>query len=111
YLREQLNSILNQNADNFSIDIYVRDDGSNNVNLVNLRQMTSCLPINVFEGSNIGVTKSFFTLLEQVDSYDYYAFCDQDDVWLDDKISSAVTMMKDSEGPVLYCSAYTLVDA
>ncbi len=59
YLREQLNSILNQNADNFSIDIYVRDDGSNNVNLVNLRQMTSCLPINVFEGSNIGVTKSF----------------------------------------------------
>lgn len=42
------------------------------------------------------MTKSF-TLLEQVDSYDYYAFCDQDDVWLDDKISSAVTMMKDSK--------------
>ena len=50
------------------------------------------------------------TLLRAVSAdTDYAAFCDQDDVWLPDKLSSAVEALQGVEGPGLYCCAVRLV--
>ena len=43
-------------------------------------------------------------------SYDYYALCDQDDVWKADKVISAIEHIKDSNKPTLYSSAVEVVD-
>jgi len=43
-----------------------------------------------------GAAKNFFRLIRDVDlsEYDYVAFADQDDVWLEDKLSHAVDMIQ-----------------
>ena len=43
-------------------------------------------------------------------SYDYYALCDQDDVWKPDKVISAIEHIKASNKPTLYSSAVEVVD-
>ena len=47
-----------------------------------------------------------------VEGYDYYAFCDQDDYWLPEKIEVAVSKLshESSVHPKLYCGSYSLVD-
>ena len=63
-------------------------------------------------GENIGFRRSFFdSLLEADDTYDYYAFADQDDVWDPDKLSRAVEMLEQAEGEVkLYASGLRVVN-
>lgn len=39
------------------------------------------------------------------------AFCDQDDIWLEEKIEAALEKMEQETGPVLYCSNKILVDS
>ena len=53
--------------------------------------------------------KAMQLLLEQ--SVDLIAFCDQDDVWLPEKLAESVTAMR-THGPLsmVYCDAYLLVD-
>lgn len=43
---------------------------------------------------------------------DFYAFSDQDDVWLEDKLERAVAYLKEAPDhiPALYCSRTTLID-
>ena len=43
---------------------------------------------------------------------DYYALCDQDDVWFEDKLKTAVDALEkeNQDIPLLYCSKYTLTD-
>ena len=52
------------------------------------------------------------TLLKHADSSGYYSFCDQDDVWIPDKLERAVDAINkySKSKPVMYCSAYHLVD-
>ena len=50
-------------------------------------------------------------LVNHVDGYDYYAFCDQDDVWKPEKIKRAITLISKEEKqhpnlPVFYNSDY-----
>lgn len=118
YLREQLVSILNQK--NVSIRIIIRDDCStdNSVNLINqFIKDTSC-PIKLIKGDNLGFAESFSALLKEAYIYhpdsDYYAFADQDDVWMEDKLISAITKISEIEDATLpcgYCSNCTLVDS
>ena len=112
FLDVQMASLLAQEG--VEISIYVRDDGS----LDNTPQMLENYSINysnikIIFGENLGVIGSFFTLLEQVDTgFDYYAFADQDDYWLPQKILRATTLLneKNKNQPLLYCSALEYVD-
>ena len=66
-------------------------------------------------GSNIGVQASFMDLIKKADpTFDYYAFSDQDDVWLPEKLSRATQCLQKmpypETMPCLYCSAKQLVD-
>ncbi len=61
----------------------------------------------------LGPANSFLELLKSVpDGFDAYAFCDQDDVWLPDKLSRAAARLADApDQPALYCSAVLCVDS
>jgi glycosyltransferase involved in cell wall biosynthesis len=112
FLVEQLESILSQTYKN--VVIHVRDDGSSDRTREILSNYAFEYPqyLKVDFGNNLGVIKSFFELLCNSDSKcDYFAFCDQDDVWKKDKISNAIAAIEDySSHPAMYCSNYYLVD-
>lgn len=117
YLKEQIDSLLEQDYEN--IKILIRDDGSTDEthNILNDYCRNHKDKITVIFGKNIGFIRSFFTLLEIAGDSDYYSFCDQDDYWLNNKISCAVEFIKSKivnvefeTIPILYASNLTLVD-
>lgn len=115
YLREQLDSILHQEG--VGVSILVRDDGSTDETLSILSGYVENYPnIELIKGENIGFAESFMSLVYKTSEYDdidYYAFSDQDDVWLPDKLSSAVAMLEtisNKETPNLYFSTARAVD-
>jgi glycosyltransferase involved in cell wall biosynthesis len=91
FIEEQINSLLAQ--DYRSIKIRVRDDGSTDGTLEFLRVLAQRDDrISVTSGVNLGCVKSFLELL-RTDDADILMFCDQDDVWLPSKVSSAVSAL------------------
>lgn len=111
YLREQIDSLLNQDLK--PTKILIRDDGSNDDTVNILEDYASQYSfIEYYCGKNIGPAKSFFELINKVDNYDYYALCDQDDVWFNDKLSTAVNMLEkeDKSIPLLYAGRFVLTD-
>lgn len=114
YLKEQIESLRKQTG--VSVSLLVRDDGSTDDTLNILKQYQKKFEnYRIIEGQNIGPGKSFFQLLKEAylikQKYDYFAFCDQDDVWLKDKLLASVEALRkfDNE-PTLYFSNYTIVD-
>lgn len=108
YLDQQIESLFEQTYSKF--DIIARDDFSTDSTLIRLKVASrSKKDFNVYGNSeNIGPVNNFFLLLSDApsDSH-YYAFSDQDDVWLPEKLSRAINKleMTDPEIPCLYCSA------
>lgn len=110
YLEEQLESLLNQSYQN--IKILIRDDGSKDGTLEILDKYLKKYPqkIKCILGENKGVIGSFLSLIDASDkNCNYFAFCDQDDVWLKEKIEMAVNNMK-TDIPFMYFSNKIIVD-
>lgn len=112
FLPQQLSSVCEQTYR--PINVLVRDDGSTDETLALLVREHSRKTLT-FLGSqgNLGATRSFFTLLHHAaqTKTDYVAFCDQDDVWLPNKIARAVSYLAPvSDSPALYCSRLEIVD-
>ena len=106
FLEQQLESLLAQSYP--YITITVRDDGSTDGTYERLleyaRRHSNFV---VLRGENLGVVRSYFKLLyEATEECDFYAFCDQDDVWLPNKIRDAVDAMlsHDTTEPLMYFS-------
>lgn len=95
FVREQLDSILNQTYKN--VEIIVRDDGSKDgtVKIVKEYQKRN-KNITLYEGENLGFIKSFFELLKLAEA-DYYSYADQDDIWIENKIELAVNSLNKLE--------------
>jgi len=111
YINELIDSLLKQ--DYFNYQILIRDDGSidNTCNILKKYENENKKMLKVFYGENIGVNESFFKLIEIAKGMsDYYFLCDQDDVWLDNKIKNAIELMEKYNEPVTYCSKQTKVD-
>lgn len=109
FLREQIDSLLKQTYQN--IEILIRDDGSKDRTPEILKEYQQNYPnIQVYLEENTGVNESFFELLRKSDA-DYVAFCDQDDVWLEEKVQKAVEKLQGIREPALYCSNKILVDS
>ncbi len=112
YVRDQLDSLLRQTLQPDLI--YIRDDGSKDNTVAILKEYAERYPfIKYYCGENKGPARSFWELIRSCEEADYYALCDQDDVWFDDKLSVAVKRLKkeNDKMPLLYCSKYTLTDA
>lgn len=98
YLEELINSLINQTYKD--IKIIIRDDGSTDLTNVIINNyyeiypdIIEICPTTVPTGSAAG---NFFKMLEQYRD-DYLMFCDQDDVWLPDKIEKTLYKMKNAE--------------
>ena len=111
YISQQLDSLIRQTL--LPDQILVRDDGSSDETVKILKEYSEKYPfIQYYEGKNKGPAKSFYDLICHCEKADYYALCDQDDVWFEDKLETAVKMLEkeDVSLPLLYCSKYTLTD-
>ena len=116
FLEEQLDSILSQ--EDVNVSLLVRDDGSKD----NTCQILSDYAlkhqnIELKLCENVGFVKSFSELVKMAVTLDidadYYAFADQDDIWMPKKLAMAcsVLAMKDNSKPNLFTSNSMQIDA
>lgn len=115
YLREQLNSLYAQEG--VEMKIVVRDDGSKDSTITILDEYKLKYGrMDIIKGNNIGVGPSFLELIkiavQDYLAFDYYAFCDQDDVWFAHKLESGVRALDKSDKSLkMYCSGFVNTDA
>lgn len=103
YIEEQIESLLAQKG--VEVEILVRDDGSSDNTCDILDAMMKQGKLSWYTGPNLGFAQSFIDLVLHAPECDYYAFCDQDDIWLPDKLNRAVVSLEKIESSVkLYCS-------
>lgn len=111
YIKKQIESLLNQK--NVKINLLIRDDGSkdNTINILNDYQKNND-NIKWYTGEHLNVQKGFLDLMKNAPVSDYYAFCDQDDIWDEDKLYIAVKSLEnlDKEKPLIYYCGQRLVD-
>jgi glycosyltransferase involved in cell wall biosynthesis len=114
FLLEQLESIAAQTHKNWKI--YVSDDGDCSESLAIIDQFKKRFKeerVFILSGPRQGFAKNFISLAcyESIQS-DYYAFCDQDDIWEVDKLERSINFLSGLENsvPGLYCSRTTIVD-
>lgn len=117
YIVEQIDSILTQRY--VDIHVIVRDDGSTDGTVAILEQYVREHPsdMTLIKGKNLGFALSFSQLiiegLKRCPRCEYFAFSDQDDVWLPEKLARAVDKLEieSTDIPVAYCSNTQLVDS
>lgn len=110
YLLEQIDSILQQKG--VDLNLFVRDDGSSDDTISILNKYQEEGKIKWYTGEHLGVTKGYLDLLRHAPASDYYAFCDQDDIWDDDKLIYAIKKLEElpKDKPLIYYSSQRLVD-
>lgn len=88
YVKEQIESILNQTYSN--IRLVISDDCSKDNTREVLKQYENNPKVEIhYQEKNLGYVKNFEYLLNQVKN-DLYMLSDQDDIWLPEKIEKSV---------------------
>lgn len=114
YIRQQIDSIINQTETEWTV--FVSDDGSTDGTLDILKYYQEKLGRERFviiDGPGKGFAWNFISLLEKCgDAFDYYAFSDQDDEWMPDKLSRSISVLSGYKHnvPSVYCGRTSLVD-
>lgn len=105
YLQQQLDSIINQTYKNWSL--IIQDDGSTDSTWSILEKYTRedhRITIRKSPEFNHGPYYNFHSIANQEkqndETYDYYMFCDQDDVWNENKIEKMVSRIKQEKEEV-----------
>lgn len=114
YISEQLESILAQSYTNWKL--IIQDDGSTDdtVNIIKYymrkdSRISLCFNESVYHGA----FQNFHILInkcKELESFDYYMFCDQDDIWNKDKIETMLGFMNDQKPELCYADM-RLIDA
>lgn len=117
YIREQMESLLNQNYQD--IKITIRDDGSsdNTLNILCELQQQNKNKIEIIKDDVIchSPQKNFMELVKHI-TEDYIMFCDQDDIWMRCKIKDSIEEMQELETkwgkdtPLLVFTGYEGID-
>lgn len=114
YIKEQMDSILNQES--VLLDIIVYDDCStdNTVEVLNNYDLNKSVTIYKRKKGTGNAARNFLDSIqslseELVNSYDFVAFSDQDDIWHPNKMFEACKMLRDEKSS-LYFSNLDLWD-
>lgn len=101
YLKEQLDSIINQTYKDFRL--IISDDGSTDSTCDILEEYVKkdSRIIIYCQKKNLGVTKNFEFLLSKVEN-DFFMFSDQDDIWKKDKIEKCLNKINESNADLVY---------
>lgn len=117
YLREQLDSLINQTYEN--IRILIRDDGSIDQTEKIIDEYMKEYPDKVYrviDNIKCGSAVSNFMELTKSATADYIMYCDQDDYWFPEKVEISLKWMKRIEGetgktcPILVFGDYEQVN-
>ena len=100
YIKEQVDSILNQKE--VDVTIFISDDLSTDKTIEYLQDIYKDFKNIVYlpSGSKFGgAGKNFFRLIRDVDfsSFDFISFVDQDDIWYEDKLIRAIKTIEDKQ--------------
>lgn len=98
YLPEQIDSLFSQTFKDWRL--IIRDDGSTDTTVSFIEYLAKEFPGKVLviqdDLGNLGAAQSFSRLLEVSDA-PYVAFCDQDDIWVDNKLELQMNEMLSKE--------------
>lgn len=114
FLREQLDSLISQTHQNWVI--FASDDGSSDSTLAILAQYQLNLGqdrLVIFPGPRKGFSANFLSLLKRPElDADFYAYCDQDDIWEPGKLERSVRWCETitASQPALFCGRTRLID-
>lgn len=111
WLREQLESLEAQTYPN--LRLYVRDDCSPTVPFEEIEELVrECIRSFPYEiqrnPENLGSNLTFERLTQEAEG-EYFAYCDQDDVWLPEKLTVLQEELERS-GALLVCSDMFIID-
>jgi len=108
FIADQLDSLMDQKHENWVL--FASDDGSTDTTLEILRLYQAKWPagkLMIRSGPQNGFCQNFLSLAcDPMLRADYYAFCDQDDVWLPTKLSTALENIVANQAvnvPYVYC--------
>ena len=107
YLSEQIESLLRQSYGDFVI--YIHDDGSKDGSVAVEDEYVRKYPDRIKRldyPPTGGPQNNFLSALSRTDA-DYYMFCDQDDVWLDNKIELTYKKMCETEEKGKPCAIFS----
>lgn len=115
YLNEQIDSILRQTNKDWTL--YIQDDGSTDktIDIINSYNDPHIVLVDVGL-TRQGAGMNFMSLLNMVES-EYYMFCDQDDVWFNNKVEIEYQRMREEETkhskttPIIIHTSRTYTDA
>ncbi len=110
YIKEQLESIINQSI---KPDFILVTDGGSNDNTINIcEEYLSKKTIRyeiITSKSKLGVKDNFEKGIKNCHTK-YIFFSDQDDYWLPDKIKNAMKVFEDDKVAVVFCNAHIVND-
>lgn len=117
HLSQQLESIATQTHKNWLL--WASDDGSTDGTVGLLQAFALAHPnrVQLLQGPRQGAAHNFFSLIQGVrglGAHDLVAFCDQDDVWLPDKLARAAEWHAECaapEQPGLYMARTTITNS
>ena len=89
YIKEQIESLLHQTYQHWTLIIHDDNSSDNTVNII--KEYVKKYPEKIIfiddDISTGGAKENFAYLLNKIDkNFDYLMFCDQDDVWLNNRI-------------------------
>ena len=111
YVREQLESIAHQDLQ--PLELVVADDGSTDATLQIVGDFAryAPFPVKVFRNeTRLGYADNFLKAASLCRG-DLIAFCDQDDVWVEQKLKVCAKFFADPEVLLVAHSAWTLLDS
>lgn len=115
YLAQQLATLARQRS--VRVDLWISDDGSCDASADIIRRTAKTWNtgrVNLLDGPRRGFAENFRSLMTRAEiEADFYAFCDQDDVWDEDKLAHAVDWLNTQTPgrPALYCSRTRIISA
>lgn len=114
YLKGQIESFIAQSHEHWQL--FVSDDGSTDSTGRILLEYKALLgeDMFIFNGPKKGFAQNFMSLIRNKSIHcDYYAFSDQDDIWLPDKLERSLAALanNDQSTPSLYCSRTQHIDS
>lgn len=109
FLDKQIKSLINQKCSH-DIEIYIRDDGSEDETHTIVSKWSSYSNIHFMKSKNVGPAMSFWELFSDINiKADFYSFCDQDDIWDEDKLEVAISYLNGKTH--LYACNCRIIDA
>lgn len=108
YLKQQIESILNQTYKNFRL--LISDDASTKkeVKAILEEYQKQDKRITLYrQEKNLGYNKNFEFLLKEANA-NYIMFADHDDVWYPQKIEKSLQKIKEEEVDLVYCNAHQI---